>query len=141
MTAVMLLATNCFKIATHLLQASRMRYHYHQEVRLLEGLLTYGIHVCAENRALLLPWGMHESQTMDLNFDPWPSPEATQMFGAHAGYISISSEKGILHLKAQLLHDNKMSMAGSCDLVPRDPKNLQGAMRIVNWHLDSGVSS
>ena len=81
MTIVMLLATNGFKIASNLFLTSRMRYRYHQELRLCEGLLIYGIEVCNENRVLLLAWGMQQSQTMYLNFNSWPSVHMESVFG------------------------------------------------------------
>jgi hypothetical protein len=137
MTIVMLMGTNCFKIASNLFMTSRMRYRYHQEVRLLEGLMAYGIQVCHENRSILLPWGAQKSQTMYMNFNPWPSSETQSIFGAHTGYITITSENGMLHLNAQLSRKNELIMAGACDVRSRDTKNPQGQVRVTNWQ--SGI--
>ena len=139
MTIVVVLATNSFKIASHLLVSSRSRCHYHQEARLLEGLITYGIQLCSENKKQLISWGLQEPQTMFVHFDTWPSEETQQLFGLHAGDLNILSDRGVLYLNAHLYKNKIASLSGGCELMARDPKNLQGAMRIVHWHIDSIV--
>lgn len=141
MTIIMLLANNGYKIASNLFMTSRMRYRYHQELRLIEGLLTYGIQLCNENRVLLLSWGLQKSQTMYLNFNRWPSCHAESTFGPHSGYITITSYKGILHLGAQMSRIKDPIMAGHCDLRARDPKNTKGDLLVSGWHIQSVVSA
>lgn len=140
MTIVVLLATNCFNIASHMYMTSRMRYRHHQEVRLLEGLLKYGIHICNGNKELLLRWGAHEPQTMYLDFNTWPSKSSQFLLGNHAGVVHITSEKGIIHVYAQLLKENKYSLSGSCDLKLLDTKKPQGCLYVINWSIDKKVA-
>ena len=133
LTIVVLFVSNCFNIATHLSMTARMRYKYHQEERLLEGLLKYGIQLCSENKETLLRWGLQKTQTMQLDFDVWPATVMQPLLGNHAGSVSITSEQGALHINAYLFKNHKRSLAGSCDLHPLNLKNPKGPLSISHW--------
>ncbi len=136
-----LLASNEFKISLTMASAARTRYRHHQELRLLEGLFTYGIHLCNENKALLFSWGAHTSQTMYLTFDPWPSRGTVALFGAYKGLLIITSQEGSINLVAQISRNGSLSMSGNCALRPLDPKNPNGGLLVGGWRMDSMVST
>jgi hypothetical protein len=77
---------------------------------------------------------------MYLDFDLWPSKELQFLLGKHAGSVYITSEKGIIHLYAQLLKDNRGSITGSCDLRTLDTKKNKKNLYIVNWAVDKKVA-
>ena len=132
---LVLLATNGFRIASTMMVTARMRYRRHQEVLLLDGLLTYGIQVCDANKALLLAWGAQKSQTMALSFNPWPSQQTVSALGRYIGSLTITSNKGVLFLGAQMSRDNAQSVSGSCILRSRDVKNPKGQLLVSGWRM------
>ena len=136
----MLIATNCFKIAINLRTTSRLRYRYHQEIRLLEGLLTYGVTICSENRSCLFSWGACHAQSMYMNFNPWPSEQLKDIVGRYSGLLTITSQKGIVHLHAQLYSHNLLKMSASCDISPVDTKNLQGKICVIHWQIHQSAA-
>ncbi len=138
MALVLILATNGFKIASNISNMARMRYAYQQELRLAEGLLTYGIHLCNENRMLLISWGMKKSQTLYLDFYPWPSPTAAVSFGAYQGLLTITSDNGRLYLGAHMTKNKMPIISGQCVLRPLDPRYPQKELMLTGWKMNAG---
>lgn len=135
---LLLLATNGFKIASTVALTARMRYCYHQEQRLIEGLLTYGIYLCNENKALLLSWGTHKTQTMYLTFNPWPSHATVSTLGSYNGTLTITSQKGSLYLSANMTKNTSAIMTGQCILRAKDLKNPLGKLVVSGWSTKAG---
>jgi hypothetical protein len=129
----MLLAANGFKISSMMMASARMRYRYRQELRLIEGLLAYGIHLCNENKKVLMLWGAHKSQTMYLSFDPWPAGSVVNILGKYSGFLSITSQEGSLYLDTTMTKNNSTIMTGQCIMRMSDPKDFQSALVVSNW--------
>jgi len=135
---LVLLSTNGFKIASSMAVTARMRYRNHQESRLLEGLLTYGIAVCNDNKLLLLKWGAEKSQTMYLQFNQWPSQSTIAAIGRYSGAITITSQKGSLYVGANLSNNENAVMTGQCMLKPIDTRNPSRGLVVSGWNIKAG---
>ena len=137
-SVLVLLSTNGFKIASSMAATAKMRYHSHQEARLIEGLLAYGIAVCNENKLLLLKWGAEESQTMYLQFNQWPSQSTIAALGQYNGAITITSQKGSLYIGANLGKNESAVMTGQCTLKLMDTRNPSRGLVVSGWSIKAG---
>lgn len=135
---VMLFVTNGFKISSMMMASARMRYCYRQELHMLEGLLTYGIHFCNENKKVLILWGVYKSQTMSMSFDPWPASSLVTLLGRYYGLLSITSQEGSLYLNAIMTKNNRIVMTGQCIMRMNDPKDFQSNLVISDWRTKVG---